>query len=122
MAHWAELDDNDIVLRVIVCDADDGADGAKRPPAFCTEVLGGRWARTYYDTPGKTFAGVGDRHLGDAVYERPDVELADPMAELVTDPDFQALTAAQRALVTKFVERAAAPPPVVIPPADGRNG
>lgn len=61
MAHWAELDENDEVLRVIVCDADDGADGAKHPPAFCTEVLGGAWQRTFYNSAGHTFAAVGYR-------------------------------------------------------------
>jgi hypothetical protein len=61
MPHWAELDDDNAVLRVIVCDADDGADGAKHPPAFCTETLGGTWVRTYYDTKGRTYAGIGYR-------------------------------------------------------------
>lgn len=60
MAHWAELDDDDRVLRVIVCDADDGADGRVHAPAFCTDVLGGTWERTYYSTPGHTYAGIGD--------------------------------------------------------------
>ena len=59
MAHWAELDKVNTVLRVIVCDADDGADGTIHPPAFCTDVLGGTWVRTYYDTPGEIYAGVG---------------------------------------------------------------
>lgn len=70
MAHWAELDADGVVQRVIVCDADDDADGTVHPPAFCTDVLGGVWQRTYYDTPGHTFAGMGytwDADAGDFV-------------------------------------------------------
>lgn len=59
MPHWAEIDDDNVVLRVVVCDADDGQDGELHPPAFLTDTLGGEWVRTYYDTPGKCYAGVG---------------------------------------------------------------
>lgn len=59
--HWAEVNDEGIVLRVVVCEADDGTDGTGDPPAFLTDVLGGTWVRTYYDTPGQVFAGVGHR-------------------------------------------------------------
>lgn len=65
MAHWAEVDDEGVVLRVIVCEADDGQDGTLHPPAFCTDVLGGRWVRTYYATKGQTFAGIGYRWDGE---------------------------------------------------------
>lgn len=61
MAHWAELDDNDQVIRVIVCDPDDGADGTKSVPQWITDNLGGRWVRTYYSTPGHRYAGPGMR-------------------------------------------------------------
>lgn len=49
MVHYAEIDDNNIVLRVIVCDTRE----------WCEQNLGGRWVRTYYNTPGHTFAGIG---------------------------------------------------------------
>jgi hypothetical protein len=60
MAHWAELDDNNNVRRVVVCDADDGADGTLHPPAFLLGE-GGIWQRTYYSTPGHNYAGIGFR-------------------------------------------------------------
>lgn len=78
MAHWAEIDENDDVLRVVVCDADDDADGTLHPPAFLTDVLGGTWVRTYYSTEGHKFAGVGDRWTGTA-FEPP--TLPDTAAE-----------------------------------------
>lgn len=69
MAHWAELDADNVVVRVLVCDADDGADGTLHPPAFLTSTEPGRlpaqegyvgtWVRTYYDTEGHQFAGPG---------------------------------------------------------------
>ena len=49
MVHWAEVDTNNIVLRVIVADSKE----------WCEENLGGVWKRTYYDTPGQVYAGVG---------------------------------------------------------------
>lgn len=64
MAQWAEIDETGNVVRTVVCDSDDGADGTLYPPAFLTDVLGGEWVRTYYDTPGKTFAGLGHKWNG----------------------------------------------------------
>jgi hypothetical protein len=49
MVHWAELDSKNIVLRVIVADSKE----------WCEENLGGIWKRTYYDTPGQVYAGIG---------------------------------------------------------------
>lgn len=51
MAHYAELDSNNIVIRVIVVsDANEPteADGIK----FCEDLLGGRWVKTSYNTRG----------------------------------------------------------------------
>lgn len=66
MPYWAEIDDNNVVVRVTPCDADDDADGTLHAPAFLTDVLPtteaghvGNWKRTYYDTPGHTYAGIG---------------------------------------------------------------
>lgn len=49
MVHFAEIDANNIVLRVIVCESKE----------WCESRLGGTWVRTYYSTPGKNFAGHG---------------------------------------------------------------
>lgn len=78
MAHWAELDDTNKVIRVIVADPDDGADGTIHPPAFCTDVLGGTWVRTYYDTEGQVYAGVGatwDAATGAFTPREPEVDM-----------------------------------------------
>ena len=60
MAHFAELDSNNVVLRVIVADTKE----------WCEENLGGTWVQTSYNTRGgthllggeplhKNFAGAG---------------------------------------------------------------
>jgi len=51
MAHFAELDENNIVLRVIVVgDADtadaDGVEVESIGAQFCTDLLGGTWVQT----------------------------------------------------------------------------
>ena len=48
MAHFAELDDNNIVLRVIVVSDDDAINGK----VFCNNLLGGSWKQTSYNTHG----------------------------------------------------------------------
>ena len=67
MAHWAEIDEDNIVVRVLVV-ADDKEDGQ----AFLADELGlgGTWKKTSYNTVGgvhtnggtpfrKNFAGIG---------------------------------------------------------------
>lgn len=68
MAHFAEIDENNIVLRVLVVDDAHEADGHNY---LCNELgLGGTWLKTSYNTFGgehklggtpyrKNFAGVG---------------------------------------------------------------
>lgn len=61
MAHFAELDQNNIVLRVLVVDNANEADGEN----FLANVLclGGRWIQTSYNnTIRKNFAGAGYRY------------------------------------------------------------
>lgn len=58
MSHWAELDENNIVVRVLVGDNDDpkGDEGY----SWLLENLGGTWKKTSYNgTIHKNFAGVG---------------------------------------------------------------
>jgi hypothetical protein len=65
MAHFAEIDDTNIVLRVIVVNNEDILDqdgneneaiGAK----FCHDLLGGRWIQTSYNNNFKgMYAGIG---------------------------------------------------------------
>jgi hypothetical protein len=55
MSHWAELDKNNIVIRVLVGDNNEPDEGQ----AFM-ESLGGTWVKTSYNgTIRKNFAGIG---------------------------------------------------------------
>lgn len=56
MAHWAELDDNNVVIRVTVGDNNEPDEGY----AWLIKNLGGRWVQTSYSGRiRKQFAGVG---------------------------------------------------------------
>jgi hypothetical protein len=58
MAHWAEVDENNIVLRVTVGDNNDpnGDEGYQ----WLIDNLGGTWIQTSYNgTIRKNFAGIG---------------------------------------------------------------
>lgn len=58
MAHWAEIDENNIVLRVTVGDNNDpnGDEGYQ----WLVDNLGGRWIQTSYNSNfRKNFAGAG---------------------------------------------------------------
>ena len=70
MAHWAELDQNNIVTRVLVGSNEDVDEGYQ----WLIDNLGGTWVKTSYNTQGgvhslggtplrKNYAGVG--HLYD---------------------------------------------------------
>lgn len=50
MAHWAEVDENNLVLRVLVGDNNDPDEGYQ----WLIDNLGGAWLKTSYNT----FAGV----------------------------------------------------------------
>lgn len=58
MSHWAEIDTNNIVIRVLVGNNNDpnGDEGEQ----WFNEVLGGTWVKTSYNgNIRKNFAGVG---------------------------------------------------------------
>ena len=56
MAHFAELDSNNTVLRVIVVSDDNEAEGEN----YCHDLLGGNWKQTSYNNNiRKNFAGIG---------------------------------------------------------------
>jgi hypothetical protein len=71
MAHFAEIDETNTVLRVIVVNNEDILDqdgneneaiGAK----FCHDILGGRWIQTSYNGNMRgSYAGIG--HLYDPI-------------------------------------------------------
>lgn len=68
MAHFAELDDNGIVLRVIVVSNKDTADanGVEKESigkAFCERLFGGNWIQTSYNGNfRKRYAGIGYKY------------------------------------------------------------
>lgn len=56
MAHWAELDDNNVVLRVTVGDNNDPDEGYQ----WLIDNLGGRWIKTSFNNNIRVrFAGTG---------------------------------------------------------------
>ena len=65
MAHFAQLDSNNIVTQVIVVGNKDTADanGVEKEhigAAFCEKLFGGNWKQTSYNgTVRKNYAGVG---------------------------------------------------------------
>lgn len=65
MAHFAELDSNNTVLRVIVVDNKDTSDAYGQEQesigiAFCQRLLGGTWRQTSYNANmRKNYAGIG---------------------------------------------------------------
>lgn len=68
MAHFAELNENDVVLRVIVVGDDDckdqnGNENEAIGALFCHRLLGGRWVQTSYNARirGK-YAAIGDTY------------------------------------------------------------
>ena len=71
MAHFAEIDKDGIVLRVIVvADADtrdkDGVEREELGVAFCNKLLGGTWKQTSYSgRVRKNYAGVGWKYDDD---------------------------------------------------------
>jgi len=65
MAHFAQLDDNNMVLQVIVvhnneCLDADGNESEAVGVAFCQNLLGGNWKQTSYNgNMRKNYAGMG---------------------------------------------------------------
>lgn len=71
MAHFAELDANNVVLRVIVVGNKDTADanGVEKEhigAAFCERLFGGTWKQTSYNgNKRKNYAGIGYAYRAD---------------------------------------------------------
>jgi len=71
MAHFAELDSNNVVLRVVIIANKDtaDADGVEKEyigAAFCESVLGGTWKQTSYNgNIRKNYAGIGYTYRAD---------------------------------------------------------
>jgi hypothetical protein len=77
MSHFAELDENNIVLRVIVCDNNDpnGDEGYR----WLIDNFGGRWVQTSYNNNFRgRFAGIGFvyNEISDVFYNPEDLRKA----------------------------------------------
>lgn len=64
MAHFAQLDESNIVTQVIVVHnnelLDNGVESEAKGIAFCQSLLGGNWVQTSYNgNIRKNFAGIG---------------------------------------------------------------
>ena len=64
MAHFAQLDDNNVVTQVIVVAneelLDNGVESESKGVAFCQSLLGGNWKQTSYNgNIRKRYAGIG---------------------------------------------------------------
>jgi hypothetical protein len=64
MAHFAQLDESNIVTQVIVVHnnelLDNGVESEAKGAAFCQSLLGGNWIQTSYNgNIRKNFAGIG---------------------------------------------------------------
>ncbi len=65
MAHFAEIDENNKVLRVIVVNNEvitiDGVENEQVGKDFCSNLFGGNWIQSSYNRNfRKKFAGIGD--------------------------------------------------------------
>lgn len=71
MAHYAQIDENNIVTQVIVIDNKDTADanGVEKEyigAAFCERLFGGNWKQTSYNgNKRKNYAGIGYTYRAD---------------------------------------------------------
>jgi len=71
MAHFAQIDENNMVVSVIVIDNKDTADanGVEREyigAAFCERLFGGTWKQTSYNgNLRKNYAGIGYTYQAD---------------------------------------------------------
>jgi hypothetical protein len=64
MAHFAQLNDENVVTQVIVVAnaelLDNGVESESKGIAFCQSLLGGRWVQTSYNNSiRRRFAGIG---------------------------------------------------------------
>lgn len=66
--YFAQLDDNNIVIDVAVVTAEFMAENPDRYP--------GRWVETFFDVPGKQYAGIGMKYDG---RKRDFVSVPDPI-------------------------------------------
>lgn len=71
--YFAQLDENNVVTRIAVVTADFMAENPDRYP--------GRWVETFFDTAGKTYAGIGFTYDEDSDdFVAPPVEEPPPSA------------------------------------------
>ena len=70
MAHFAQLDENNVVTQVIVVHnnelMDNGQESEEKGIAFCQSLFGGTWKQTSYNgNIRKNYAGIGHTYRAD---------------------------------------------------------
>ena len=70
MAHFAQLDENNVVIQVIVVHnnelLDNGQESEEKGIAFCQSLFGGNWKQTSYNRNiRKNYAGIGYTYRAD---------------------------------------------------------
>lgn len=83
MAHFAQLDENNVVLQVIVvhnneCLDADGNESEAVGVAFCQNLLGGNWKQTSYN------GNMRGRYAGIGYTYNPTLDVFEPPVEIVT--------------------------------------
>lgn len=71
MAHFAQLDENNLVIKVIVVNnnelIENGVESESKGIAFCQSLFGGNWIQTSFNhNIRKQFAGIGYTYNSDA--------------------------------------------------------
>ena len=95
MAHWAELDDNNKVLRILVGDNNDPA--GDEGYSWIIDNLGGRWIKTSYNAKIRyNFAGIGytydpidDAFIAPAPCDHAELELTDKKTWICSNPEHE---------------------------------
>jgi len=82
MAHFAQLDENNVVLRVIVvhnneCLDADGNESEAVGVAFCQNLLGGNWKQTSYN------GNMRGRYAGTGYTYNPTLDVFEPPVDVV---------------------------------------
>ena len=120
MAHFAELDANNVVLRVIVIDNKNTADanGVEKEyigQAFCERLFGGNWKQTsYHANFRKNYAGIG--YTYDPVLDA--FIPPQPAPECTLDPDTCQWNCPPRPISEEELNKILSAQPETLPPAE----
>ena len=78
MAHWAEIDENNTVLRVTVGSNDDSDEGYQ----WLIDNLGGTWVKTSYNTHSNRTCQAHSKHLQNTLTTHVNTKLRTPLPHI----------------------------------------